>query len=81
MGLETPPLVARHQRWWRRLVERYGERGHPYWLSEYMEFDMSEGEIDPTASVFLEHATSGTRRHGEYATRCKREISTRREWS
>ena len=67
MGLETSrAFVARHQRWWRRLVERYGERGHPYWLSEYMEFDMSEGEIDPTASVFLEHATSGTRRHGEY---------------
>ena len=34
MGLETSrAFVARHQRWWRRLVERYGERGGPYWWS------------------------------------------------
>ena len=66
MGLERSSAFARHRRWWRRLSEEYEEGRHPYWLSEYMEFDMSKGEIDPTASVFLEHLPENTGRHDEY---------------
>ena len=66
LGLERSSAFERHRRWWRRLRERYEDGRHPYWLSEYMEFDMSENEIDPTASVFIEHLPSRTGRDGEY---------------
>jgi len=66
LGLERSSAFERHRRWWRRLRERYEDGRHPYWLSEYMEFDMSENEIDPTASVFIEHLPSKTGRDAEY---------------
>lgn len=66
MGLEaSKAFFERHRRWWKHLRDAHPE-GHPYFYSEYMEFDMHDGGVDPTASVFLEHSTSPTGRHDEY---------------
>ena len=66
MGLEaSAEFFERHRRWWKHLRDAHPE-GHPYFYSEYMEFDMHDGGVDPTASVFLEHSTSPTGRHDEY---------------
>ena len=66
LGLERSTAFERHRKWWRRLSERYEDGRHPYWLGEYLEFDMDVNEVNPTASVFIEHTPQEDGRHAEY---------------
>ena len=65
MGLQRSAAFSQMQSWWRRLKERY-PNGHPYWVAEYLEFDMSGDGVDPTASVFIEHVSLHSGRHAEF---------------
>ena len=66
LGLERSTAFERHRKWWRRLSEAYEDGRHPYWLSEYLEFDMHANEVNPTASVFIETIPMVNRRQAEY---------------
>ena len=65
MGLERSKAFATTRRWWKKLRDEYAD-GHPYWVGEYLEFDMSEDGMNPTASVFIEHTPGNTGRHDEF---------------